>query len=431
VLTHHHSPTSGTLLSSTSSISNQPQIPVLPEARVGQRDSSPDEKYDQLLDAIRTQTCSTTPPGAIVLVVSENEDQLMKLENRQAWHFLPGNDGGYAGHHPANGAAAITQLELLRSRGAAFLVLPQFASWWLHYYPEFREHLERRCSCIWAGEECRVYNLATPQSQGQKSALPAVFDQMIWLPDRMLLDGLVFRLEHFQNENWELGTSCFRFYKTRRLMEEFGRFFAMRPSFQPRNFFELGIWHGGSIAMWYEWLKPHKHVAVDLVDPRPSAYFDGYLASRQLQDRIKLYWRTNQADAPRLREIVANEFDAPLDLVIDDASHLYQPTKASFETLFPLLCAGGLYIIEDWAWSHWPGWQAADHQWAGQPALTKLVLELVEAVGTHASCVESISIYPGFVVVERGSSKNFAPNAFKVQNCILRRRQDRYDEQNN
>jgi hypothetical protein len=51
---------------------------------------------------------------------------------------------------------------------------------------------------------------------------------------------------------------------------------------------------------------------------------------------------------------VAHEFSAPLDLVIDDASHIYGPTKASFQALFPLLRPGGLYLIEDWAWAHWP-----------------------------------------------------------------------------
>ena len=38
--------------------------------------------------------------------------------------------------------------------------------------------------------------------------------------------------------------------------------------------------------------------------------------------------------------------------MIDDASHLYEPSLASFETLFPLLRPGGTYIIEDWKWEH-------------------------------------------------------------------------------
>ena len=44
--------------------------------------------------------------------------------------------------------------------------------------------------------------------------------------------------------------------------------------------------------------------------------------------------------------------DQPLDLVIDDCSHLYEATRASFNELFPRLRPGGLYWIEDWPWAH-------------------------------------------------------------------------------
>ena len=54
-----------------------------------------------------------------------------------------------------------------------------------------------------------------------------------------------------------------------------------------------------------------------------------------------------------MREILDHEFvDESIDLVIDDASHLYVETKASFEELFPRLRPGGLFIIEDWASGH-------------------------------------------------------------------------------
>ena len=34
--------------------------------------------------------------------------------------------------------------------------------------------------------------------------------------------------------------------------------------------------------------------------------------------------------------------------MIDDASHLLDPTRSSFDVLFPLLRPGGVYVIEDW-----------------------------------------------------------------------------------
>jgi hypothetical protein len=41
-------------------------------------------------------------------------------------------------------------------------------------------------------------------------------------------------------------------------------------------------------------------------------------------------------------EIVLGELADELDLVVDDALHAYEETKASFEFLFPLLSPGGV-----------------------------------------------------------------------------------------
>ena len=39
-------------------------------------------------------------------------------------------------------AEAISHLEVLRSMGGDFLLLPNTALWWLDYYKEFSQHLE-------------------------------------------------------------------------------------------------------------------------------------------------------------------------------------------------------------------------------------------------------------------------------------------------
>lgn len=122
-------------------------------------------------------------------------------------------------------------------------------------------------------------------------------------------------------------------------------------SFRPENILELGMWDGGSLAFWFEQCKPRKIVGIDLKKRDDSPSFQKFAADKS--DLIKTYWGINQGDSERLREIVRVEFSAPLDLVVDDASHIYEPTLASFETLFPLLRPGGLYVIEDWAWEHW------------------------------------------------------------------------------
>ena len=43
---------------------------------------------------------------------------------------------------------------------------------------------------------------------------PSPFDAIKWLPDRMVLNGLMFRLEQVRSESWG-GGDHFRFYKTK------------------------------------------------------------------------------------------------------------------------------------------------------------------------------------------------------------------------
>ena len=78
-----------------------------------------------------------------------------------------------------------------------------------------------------------------------------------------------------------------------------------------------------------------------------------YVAREGLEDVVRVYDDVDQADRGRLAEIVDEEFgDEPLDFVLDDCSHLYEPTRASFNELFPRLRPGGIYTIEDWRWAH-------------------------------------------------------------------------------
>lgn len=240
----------------------------------------------------------------------------------------------------------------------------------------------------------------------------------------MLLDDLVFRLEHYKDDSWELGDECFRFYKIKPLVDQYEEFWSLRDPFSAANLFELGIWDGGSVAFWSEIFRPRKHVAIDRADREDSPYFGRYKETHGREASISTYWRADQADKRRLQEIVEQEFDGPLDLVIDDCSHLYAPTRASFEALFPLVRPGGLYVIEDWAWSHWDEFRAPTHEWAKEPPLTSLVFELVEAAGTSAAAIASLAVYEGFVVVERGAGPEFTSQSFNLDDHIVRRQQD-------
>ena len=103
-----------------------------------------DADYDTLVARVRQLVHDTVPPGSTVLVLSKGDDELLGFTDRRGWHFPQGDDGGYAGHYPADSDACIAELERLRQRGADFLLIPETALWWLQHYTQFAAHLEQR-----------------------------------------------------------------------------------------------------------------------------------------------------------------------------------------------------------------------------------------------------------------------------------------------
>jgi SAM-dependent methyltransferase len=214
------------------------------------------------------------------------------------------------------------------------------------------------------------------------------FDGMVWGPGHLHWHGLSFSLDPK-----DPGATELVLWKTPALIAQYEAFWAHEAG-RVERVFELGLWKGGSMAFWAEAFSPTRLVGVDKSLESPSAAFDHYLAGRA--DRLHVYWGVDQGDPERLEALVATEFDGPLDLVIDDASHLYSLTLSSLETLLPRLRPGGLYIVEDWAWHHWPALRGA---FSCNVPLTRLVTELIETVGTGRGVIADVSVYQGFVAV--------------------------------
>lgn len=232
-----------------------------------------------------------------------------------------------------------------------------------------------------------------------------VIDQLEWHTDRVMSGDLVLRLEHFKDDDsWELGDECLTFFKVRKLVDEYRTLFVSRPQLAPTNVLELGIWDGGSIAFWFDVFQPQRHVAIDIAKRGDSDYFTRYVEKRGLHDRIHTVWGVDQSDRAGLAELVAKEFTGPLDLVIDDASHHYGPTKASFEALFPYVREGGLYMIEDWAWGHWPSFHPPNPMSKNEPP-TRLVVDIVQAAGTSSAAIRTVHVCEGFIAIERGDAE--------------------------
>jgi GT2 family glycosyltransferase len=100
--------------------------------------------YEREAEQLRAVVAESIPAGADLLVITRGDDSLLELNGHRAMHFPQAEDGGWAGHHPADSEEAIGHLEVLRGRGADYLVVPPTYRWWLDHYDGLRRHLESR-----------------------------------------------------------------------------------------------------------------------------------------------------------------------------------------------------------------------------------------------------------------------------------------------
>lgn len=121
-------------------------------------------EYAELIGRVQAAVLANVPAGAAVLVASKGDAALLELPSLRAAHFPQSESGGYAGHHPRDGAAVIAQLEDLRRRGAEYLVIPATTQWWLDYYEGLGAHLAGHGAVVAdAPGVCTIFSLAAAQ----------------------------------------------------------------------------------------------------------------------------------------------------------------------------------------------------------------------------------------------------------------------------
>lgn len=181
----------------------------------------------------------------------------------------------------------------------------------------------------------------------------------------------------------------------------------------PRSVIEVGMFHGASLALASDVARPDRIVGVDIGEDREA--LRGFLESRGRSTDVGLHFGVDQADSERLRRIAGDEFGGTaLDLVVDDASHLLGPTRATFDALFPLLRPGGVYLIEDWWWAHAdPG----ESLRPDEPSLAALVLELVLAAAAAPGVVAHVEADRHWALIRRGGA-TIEPGRFSLRSLL-------------
>jgi glycosyltransferase involved in cell wall biosynthesis len=128
--------------------------------------------HERTLAQQRLQRLASTalPAGANVLVVTKGDSSLLELHNRNGWHFPQTEDGSYTGWYPANSADAIAQLEAMRARRAEYLLFPAAALWWLEFYADFKEHLDRHYTLAASEQGVGMIFALHPRRSGDASS---------------------------------------------------------------------------------------------------------------------------------------------------------------------------------------------------------------------------------------------------------------------
>ncbi len=227
---------------------------------------------------------------------------------------------------------------------------------------------------------------------------------MTWLGDDLLVvGGTEFVVTHDEERYRSEDSEPNRFVVAKR-REMVVRLAGLIDDLRPRRIVELGIYKGGSAALLASLAQPQKLTAIELAGERVGA-LDEFISAQEFDGVVSPHYGVDQGNRPLLEELVDSDHrDEPLDLVVDDASHFYRETRSSFEVLFPRLRPGGKYVIEDWAWAHFPEmlWQSEGGWFHDRPALTNLIVEIMMIAGTGPDLVSHIETHRDTVTLTRG-----------------------------
>lgn len=109
---------------------------------------------------------------------------------------------------------------------------------------------------------------------------------------------------------------------------------------------EIGVHRGGSLRLWRDYFPNGIIVGIDKHIP----------PGLESEERIRVF-EGRQEDTAFLSRVAGETAPQGFDVVIDDASHVGEPTKIAFWHLFGHhLKPSGLYVIEDWGTGYWDDW---------------------------------------------------------------------------
>ena len=186
---------------------------------------------------------------------------------------------------------------------------------------------------------------------------------------------------------------------------------------------EIGVSHGGSMKAWEEYFtnSSSRFLGLAYAAPRGEAKKSLRLSSPDPRTNI-IYG--DQSNATVLTQLAAEL--SPLDLIIDDGSHVPSHQWLTLLKLWPLVKPGGHFTLEDVETSYWKrGSGVYAYSLKEETSLFPRIFDLVHAE-VNAELSRRPSMLPGLVSVEFGLSMIILRKAGPEDERFVRPRQYRW-----
>lgn len=110
---------------------------------------------------------------------------------------------------------------------------------------------------------------------------------------------------------------------------------------RPITMLEIGVFHGGSLAMWSDYFGQQARIIGVDIDDRVTAFETG---------NVEIC--IGDQEDPEFLGHLAAEY-GPFDIVLDDGGHTTAQQLATFQRLWPAMKRGGVFLVEDLHTNYW------------------------------------------------------------------------------
>jgi SAM-dependent methyltransferase len=160
---------------------------------------------------------------------------------------------------------------------------------------------------------------------------------------------------------------------------------------------EIGVFGGGSLAMWKEYLGPGARLVGIDINPACKVHeaeaIDIFIGSQ---------------DDPALIAAVLEKYPE-IDIVLDDGSHQMRHLRATFDLLYRHVTPNGLYLVEDLCTCYWSEYGGGLRDPASFMEFVKEKLDELNASHTRGTVpvteftasTQAICVYDSIVAFER------------------------------